>query len=151
MEEQPIWTVESLGTKQWVNQFKKRVKNKCIIKKSCKCPTFPLDNNELLRLASFGKGKIDFKCLSPDDFLRLAQQTTYDKELREKNLDDYIKEIKMDDKLNRVKKGLDSGAKFPPLFIDFENGIPTEHEGRHRALAAKELNIKKVPVLLFEN
>jgi len=50
-------------------------------------------------------------------------------------------------RVDRVKKGLNEGKNIPGLFIDQDiHGNPVGHEGRHRALAAKELGITELPV-----
>jgi len=55
-------------------------------------------------------------------------------------------------KVKELKSKIKNNIPLDPLFldIDYESGVVLDHEGRHRAIACKELNIcKKVPVIIF--
>lgn len=70
--------------------------------------------------------------MSPDEFLKAVRPLDIDDSSRE-NIDS-------------LKKHIKGGGKLDPLHI-YANG---KEDGRHRAHAAKELGIKKVPVLRFK-
>jgi hypothetical protein len=56
--------------------------------------------------------------------------------------------IDRDDVMNKVNT-FKSGGKLPIPFLRFnENGGNTGHEGRHRALAAKEMGCQSIPVMV---
>ncbi len=118
--------------------------------------------------------------ISPREFLGLAQKTSRDEKSQEEPLDDYIrKNVFPSRDSERAKKALADGILTPkeltdwqsaesksarsiekgildtkpvvPLpFIEFKNGIPIDHEGRHRASVAQDLGLKKIPVLFVE-
>jgi len=74
--------------------------------------------------------------MTPDEFLSRAKPLEMDEETRE-NVDD-------------LKKHIQEGKKLDPLAI-YENDVTNVRasDGRHRAIAAKELGLEKVPVLDF--
>ena len=74
-------------------------------------------------------GEIVF--MSPDDFLSRVRPLTLD-DTSIDNIDD-------------LKNHMESGRTLDPLAI-YADG---REDGRHRAYAAKELGIKKVPVIIF--
>lgn len=71
--------------------------------------------------------------MSPDEYLSKVRPLDIDDSSRD-NIDD-------------LKNHIESGRKLDPLKI-YHNG---KEDGRHRAHAAKELGIKKVPVIKWEN
>ena len=74
--------------------------------------------------------------MTPDQFLGLSAELYIDQDSKE-NIDD-IAEIML------------SGRKIdPPRLSVMQDGKIDSHDGRHRALAAKRLGIKKIPVLLI--
>ena len=74
--------------------------------------------------------------MTPDEFLSRAKPLEMDEETRE-NVDD-------------LKRHIQEGKKLDPLAI-YENNVTNVRasDGRHRAIAAKELGLEKVPVLDF--
>ena len=74
--------------------------------------------------------------MTPDEFLSRAKPLEMDEETRE-NVDD-------------LKRHMQEGKKLDPLAI-YENDVTNVRasDGRHRAIAAKELGLEKVPVLDF--
>jgi hypothetical protein len=69
--------------------------------------------------------------MTPDEFLAQARPLKMDAESRE-NID-------------LLKEHIQSGKTLDPLMFDAKG----KEDGRHRAIAAKELGIKEVPVLDF--
>lgn len=70
--------------------------------------------------------------MSPSEFLRRVRPLIID-EISRENIDD-------------LKNHIQQGGVLDPLAI-YSNG---KEDGRHRAVAAKELKIKSVPVLIWE-
>lgn len=71
--------------------------------------------------------------MSPTEFLRRVRPLIIDEISREN--------------INDLKRHILEGGQLDPLAI-YRNG---KEDGRHRAVASKELKIKKVPVLIWEN
>jgi hypothetical protein len=74
--------------------------------------------------------------MTPDEFLAQSKPLEIDEEAR--------------DNINTLKEQIQNGGKLDPLAIysaDKTKSLSTD--GRHRAIAAKELGIKEVPVLNF--
>ncbi|MFH1546881.1 MAG: hypothetical protein ABIC57_00165 [bacterium] len=74
------------------------------------------------------------KWMSPKEFLSLVPPTRYSKETTQE-----------------LKEKIRKGTPLDPLFldIDIDSCNVMQHEGRHRAKAAIELDIKKIPVILY--
>ena len=53
----------------------------------------------------------------------------------------------MQSKLQRIRDYIKAGNKLPLLYIENTEHCHTQ-EGRHRAIVAKELGLKKIPVLV---
>ena len=86
------------------------------------------------------------KMMSPNKFLR----TTFHQSRGAfgSSQEDYEKRILNKENVNRLKKVLKDpkeGMEIPYLNYD-EQGRPIGHEGRHRAMAAKQLGIELIPV-----
>jgi hypothetical protein len=75
---------------------------------------------------------IEPEYMSPDEFLKRVRPLPMDEEVRD-NVDD-------------LKRHILSGKKLDPLSI-YADG---KEDGRHRAIAAKELGIKSVPVIVYK-
>jgi len=73
---------------------------------------------------------------TPDQFLALSSDLPIDAEVRE-NADDLAQMM------------LDGQRVDPPYLVVRNDGVVDSHDGRHRALAAKQLGIGKIPVLLM--
>ena len=73
---------------------------------------------------------------TPDQFLALSSDMPIDAEVRE-NADDLAQMM------------LDGQRIDPPYLVVRDDGVVDSHDGRHRALAAKQLGIGKIPVLLM--
>ena len=96
--------------------------------------------------------------MSPDEFLKLTKKTsenTASRESRDRLLnmsqEEYEKSISEEHKLKRIREGLKEGKDIPIGYIEYapEGNKPVEHEGRHRALVAKELGMNEIPVVLI--
>jgi hypothetical protein len=97
--------------------------------------------------------------MSPDEFLRLTKKTgeyaershsKKGKHIVEMSQEEYEKSIAEEHKLQRIREGLKKGDEIPIGYIEYdpESNQPTDHEGRHRALVARELGMKEIPVVL---
>jgi len=99
--------------------------------------------------------------MSPDEFLRLSKRTSEESAMRqsdsssakrlfEQSQEEYEKSVREERKVERVKQGLKEGKDIPMGYIEYdaERNIPLEHEGRHRAMAARELGMAEIPVAL---
>jgi len=77
--------------------------------------------------------------MSPQSFLRLT-------------LPPYMKKGKLkSESFKALKQRMKKGLPIDPLFMDIDVELRrvVAHEGRTRALAAKSMGIKKVPVILY--
>ena len=99
------------------------------------------------------------KMMSPDKFLRTTYIETTNREkpvgaknypLYAKSYKDYSEQVISQGNVDRLKKVIRSkqGKMEVPYLIYDEQGRPTGHEGRHRATAAKQIGIKKIPVTI---
>lgn len=92
----------------------------------------------------FKKNKdLQFKLmeLSPDQYLEAAAQgfkSTIDKMTGSRDLE----------LVNKYIKNMQDGDKFPMLLLIYNKNGSFSQEGIHRAMAAKKLNIPKVPVMV---
>jgi hypothetical protein len=107
--------------------------------------------------------------MSPDEFLKLAKKTSENSamqqakhsskpspdatKLLQMSQEDYEKMIRSEHKVDRIKEGLQQGKNIPAGHIEFEHNsnVPAEHEGRHRAMAARELGMEEIPVVLVRS
>lgn len=105
------------------------------------------------------------KMITPEEFMQLARATSTNDEWRGKPLEEYKlstvlwhRNSRVNDRLKRlqekrleqIKSGLRSTEKVVPVpYVEFKEGKPRSHEGRHRAVAAEELRIKKIPVFFM--
>jgi len=76
--------------------------------------------------------------MSPDLFLKNASPLKMDEEVRD-NVDD-------------LKRHITEGGTLDPavFYLTDQKIVPKSHDGRHRAIAAKELGISEIPVLLID-
>ena len=52
---------------------------------------------------------------------------------------------------NSIKKAILDGNEMELPWIEYRNGLAVEQEGYHRALVCRDLNIKKIPVIIYGN
>ena len=71
--------------------------------------------------------------MSPDDFLKQVRFLKID-EISRDNIED-------------LKVHMQRGFKLDPPIIYLQNGDIIDHDGRHRAVAAKEMGIQDIPVI----
>jgi hypothetical protein len=74
--------------------------------------------------------------MSPDEFLQKVRPLNVD-ETSQENIDD-------------LKEMMRNEQRIDPPTLYLTNGEIKEHDGRHRAVAAKQLSIKSIPVLIME-
>jgi len=53
--------------------------------------------------------------------------------------------------VNILARKIKDNIELDPLFLRYRNGQLSGVQGRHRAMAAKSLSIKRVPVLILES
>ena len=54
------------------------------------------------------------------------------------------------DNIDDLKNMMQSGRKIDPPVLGFKDNILEYHDGRHRAIAAQQLGITSIPVLILE-
>ena len=74
--------------------------------------------------------------MSPDDFLKKSPPLNIDESSQE-NIDD-------------IKNMIISNHKIDPPTLYYKDEKILNHDGRHRAIAAKQLGITSIPVLIME-
>jgi len=79
--------------------------------------------------------------MSPDEYLKLVNV---------KNNND-IKSFLNPKSVIKIVKGVKNGNELQPGFLDFDGKQIINHEGRHRAIAAKIMGIDKIPVAIIGN
>ena len=91
-------------------------------------------------------GKKIIKC--PE--CRSIEVTNKDKSPRYSTMERYSQQVIQQDTVEKLKKVLKSSkGKMDVPFLEYdEQGNPTGHEGRHRAMAAKQLGVKLIPVTI---
>ena len=90
--------------------------------------------------------------MSPDEFLRLSRKTNSGKdEYGDISQEEYEKKITEENKLKHIREGLKEGKDIPIGYLEFapKGNDPVEHEGRHRAMVAREMGLKEIPVVLL--
>ena len=99
------------------------------------------DKHTYLDNYGYDSGKPELTVMSPSEFLNKA--TSLPEDMQSRKSIDYWKE--------QYSKGGSKEEVSFSIFLEKEKGVFTgEHEGRHRALAAKELGIEKIPVLVLD-
>lgn len=93
--------------------------------------------------------------MTPREFMSMAQETTgvaigEDSVLRHVPLEMYRKHVIEESTAKGYAKQMKKGTKFPMPYIEFRDGKPRDHEGRHRAAAAELLGVKKIPVIYLK-
>lgn len=99
------------------------------VTKNYKYPLAPID--EWYGHCNFRSHGGTMITMTPDEYLKKVRPLSIDETSRD-NIDD-------------LKQHIMSGRTLDPLII-YADG---KEDGRHRAYAAKELGIKKVPVIIF--
>lgn len=86
-----------------------------------------------------------FTTMSPDEFLALAARRVVTTKESKKKL------VYSKASIERVKKRMLARKVIDALYLDVDssNCEIDGHEGRHRAIAAKQLGIHKLPVILY--
>jgi len=86
------------------------------------------------------------KMMKPDDFLSEAQKGYTDEKSRTWSPKEHRKNVEAPSSTKSIKKGLkERKGKVPKPYLEYNDGR-IEHEGRHRAWAARDLNVKEIPV-----
>jgi len=100
-----------------------------------------------LNAGILGRDRAVLARMSPMAFLKSTDYHTY---ARYRHLGLHPGEAVDRELIDRYKKSMSAGSKFPAPFIFFDpaKGRSLMHDGRHRAIAAHELGISKMPVWL---
>jgi len=88
--------------------------------------------------------------MTPNEFLRHTQSQGTSR-IRKWPLSEYESAVIQPVKVERLKKRIASPyVEVDVPLLELEKGKVVEHEGRHRAVAARELGYKKIPVVIVE-
>jgi hypothetical protein len=98
---------------------------------------FPLEDPPLYGNSNYKSTGGKIVNMSPDEFLQKARKLNIDESSR--------------DNINDLKEMILNNKKIDPPVLYLENGQVKDHDGRHRAIAAKELGITSIPVLIMDN
>lgn len=89
--------------------------------------------------------------MSPDEYMRLAQKGYRDEESRNMSQEEHYKRVISQSNVDRLKPIIDNPAgKMTIPVLETKRGRILDHEGRHRAIAAKQLGWAKIPVMVVE-
>jgi hypothetical protein len=108
-----------------------------------KTTDFPLYDNMLKNPDYFKKAKnltSEIVWMTPLEYIQKVakmQQTTVDKQF---SLLDFVK-------IDKIVKSVKAGSKMDLPFLDYDTNL---QEGRHRAIAASKLEMKKIPVMVIK-
>lgn len=94
--------------------------------------------------------------MTPDQFLKTTFEEVQRKQKRGDttpfyDLQDYLDNVIIPSNVQKLKEELNKkGTKVDIPYLEFDDkGVPVGHEGRHRATAAKEIGMKKIPVRII--
>ena len=101
------------------------------------------------------------KYMSPDDFMESTRKESMDRIMRSgrtkgeewvfESPKKYEEVIIHKPTVKRWKRGIKSPkGKMSVPYLEFRDGIQIGHEGRHRAIAAREAGLKKMPVIIYD-
>lgn len=82
--------------------------------------------------------------MSPDEYIERAAKG-FQKFEPDTTVDSLI-QTRDEELINKYAQEMKAGAKFPTIMLDYSMGFG--QEGLHRALAAKKLGLKKIPVMV---
>ena len=96
---------------------------------------YPLEDKSKWQSMGDKKNEGELRYITPDDFLSKAKGLEMNQSDR--------------DNIDKLKQHILDGKKLDPLEIysEVKNSLGSNIDGRHRAMAAKELGIKEVPVI----
>lgn len=99
---------------------------------------------------SYGyKRKLDY--MTPDEYIEKSM-VSHNIPVNPRTKDDYERSSIHPNNVKRIKMGLITPQKqVPALWLETKEGKLVGQEGRHRAIAARELGIEKVPVWTVES
>ena len=108
-------------------------------KKSQYDPEYPLEDPPLYGDSNYKStgGKIVY--MSPDEYLSKVNIPL--------TLDGVLDDASRDN-VDALVEHMVEGRKLDPPILRYYNNKVIDHDGRHRAIAAKELGIKSMPVLI---
>lgn len=90
----------------------------------------------------------EVRFMSPEQYMIWAKESSGNAESRALTDEAYEEQVISKRKIDSIKRSMLKANKSIPIgFIEFNReGIPSGHEGRHRAVAAREVGIKLIPV-----
>lgn len=101
-----------------------------------KDPAYALKKNRPIQLVQ----------MTPDQYIEEVAKgfSAYGKKVTPQDLINQ----RTNDNMRNIMKAMEAGDKFPTPFIEYPKGQSISQEGLHRAVAAKNLGIEKMPVYL---
>ena len=96
----------------------------------------------------------DIVYMSPDEYIKNAAMGQWEASSKKVSFDEFLKDIQTrrvsEESLSRLRKAISEGKKINMPYLEYDKEGLYGQEGYHRALIAKEMGLKEMPVLLVK-